>query len=50
LMLNVDGYQAVDVSTVRWWVVFQQWRQRQSVNSADADSYKCGMQAHVHCW
>jgi len=41
-LVNVDGNQALDVSTVKQWVVFQQRWQR--VTSTGADFYEHGMQ------
>lgn len=49
-LLNVHGDQtAADVSTVRWWVVcFSSGNSKTA--PYDADIYKQGMEALVHCW
>ena len=39
-LLNMYGDQRVDVSSVRWWGVWQWW-----FTSTGEDLYKCGMQA-----
>ena len=49
-LLNVYGDQAVDVSTVRLWVVSFSSGGRQWLTSAGTDFYNHGTQALVHHW
>ena len=45
-LMNVFGGETADVSTLRWWIVWQ-WLW---VTSSGAGFYECSQQALVHCW
>ena len=49
-LLNIYGDQTMDVSTVRWWVVYFSSGLQHWVTSTAADFYECSTQALINHW